>query len=108
MYLWLDDIRDPRKHGCGDYVWAKTYHEAIAVLQTGQVTTCSLDHDLNIEQTMQVWGPATTSEEKTGYDVLRWLEQNPKFIPPDGIRVHSLNPSGRLRMEKLIERLYGR
>lgn len=94
MKLYLDDER-PTPEG---WVRAYTAPEAIALLQTGQVTHLSLDHDL---------GP---KEAGTGYDVCLWVEkqvwerafdfENP-FIPPE-MTVHSANPVGRKRMELAI------
>jgi hypothetical protein len=40
----------------------KTADEAITLLQTGKATLISLDHDLG--------------QEKTGYDVAKWMEEN--------------------------------
>jgi len=56
IHLWLDDERDPKskdakeKSGAlGDEVWVKTPAEAIKWLETGQVTSISLDNDLGLE-----------------------------------------------------------
>ena len=102
MKLWLDDVRPPWRYGCIGYHWAKTYEEAIAALQTGTVTFASLDHDLS--EMAAIGQPAPG--EKTGYDVLCWMEQN-NCWPVDGVRVHSLNPAGRARMEQTIRQHYG-
>ena len=100
--LWLDDIRDPNEHGYVGAVWARTYEEAVAALRTGTISRCSLDHDLNVSQTLGTY----TEGERTGYHVLCFLEENPQYLPPLGIRVHSMNPAGRYRMERLVEKLY--
>lgn len=102
MTLWLDDIRQPWKHGYIGAEWAKTADEAIAILKTGRVTFASLDHDLSEAATMGAAGP----EEKTGYTVVCWLEANPEFWPEDGVKVHSMNPSGAIRMRAVIEAHY--
>lgn len=101
MTLWLDDIRPPKKYGYPDAYWAKTAEEAIAILQTGAVTFASLDHDLS---EMAIWG-LSPSEEKTGYDVVRWMEENGVW-PSGGVKVHSMNPVGKARMEAVIARAY--
>jgi hypothetical protein len=101
MKLWLDDIRDPEHYGCAGWHWAKTADEAIAALQTGKVTEASLDHDLSIDAMM-----GAVDGETTGYDVVRWMEQHDVW-PRDGVRVHSMNPVGRRRMEAAIQRHYG-
>lgn len=53
-----------------------------------------LDHDL---------GNAT---EKTGYDVICFLEENTHFLPKEIFLVTS-NPVGRQRMQQVIDKLYG-
>lgn len=98
--LWLDDLRDPVKHGCASWTWVKTADEAIALLKTGCVVEASLDHDLTIEQTL-----GRADNEKTGYTVVCWMESN-NVWPPDGVKVHSMNPEGRRRMEQVIRRAY--
>lgn len=70
--------------------WVRAWwpEEAIVLLQTGEVTDISLDHDL---------GDDTRG---TGYDVIRWIEEAValnRFTPPN-IIVHSANPAGRQRM----------
>ena len=60
--LWLDDERDPRDwlpkirwmrgrppEDFEGWVWVKTAQEAIALIETGEVTIVSLDHDLGDE-----------------------------------------------------------
>ena len=66
--------------------------EVIALLQTGQVTELSLDHDLGDDA------------RGTGYTVLLWLEEQVAvhgMVPPI-IHVHSANSSARLKMEAAI------
>lgn len=101
MNLWLDDIRDPSSFGCIGYTWVKTAQEAIAMLETGEVSKASLDHDLSVEATLGRW-----EKEVTGYDVILWLEENPSFWPAHGITVHSSNPVGRQRMQVVIDHHY--
>lgn len=99
--LWLDDVRQPWKFGKLGWEWCKNYEQAVALLKTGKVQKASLDHDLDPWATI-----GEKPHEKTGYDVLCWLEQHPQYLPPEGITVHSFNPAGRARMEKLVDRLY--
>ncbi len=103
MILWLDDIREPWRHGYMGAEWAKTYDAAIALLKTGRVEFASLDHDLSEAATIGQPAPG----EKTGYDVLLWMRST-GIWPPKGIRVHSLNPEGKKRMRALIYEHYGR
>ena len=104
MTLWLDDIRDPAKHGHIGADWVKTADEAIAALQTGKYDQASLDHDLSEAATMGCADP----REKTGYTVVCWLEEHPEFWPEDGVYVHSMNPVGATKMRTVIHAHYGR
>jgi len=85
MKVFLDDERITPDG------WTRVYwpDEAIALLETGQVTEISLDHDLGDDQ------------RGTGYDVVLWIEEavmTHGFIPPK-IAVHSANASARQKME---------
>ncbi|WP_223789121.1 cyclic-phosphate processing receiver domain-containing protein [Marinicella meishanensis] len=91
MKVYLDDER-PTPPG-----WQRVYwpDEAIELLQTGQVTELSLDHDLGDD------------ERGTGYDVVLWLEEavfTQGFKPPQ-IKVHSANSSAREKMERGIRQI---
>lgn len=97
MKLWLDDVRPPYRHGRIGWRWVKTYEGAIELLQTCQVEEASLDHDLSEAATMGCAPP----EEKTGYHVVCWMEEN-NVWPPNGVHVHSLNPVGAARMMAVI------
>ena|SRR5579885_2314117 len=109
MKLWLDDIRDPEMFGCIGWKWAKTADEAITLLRSGEVECASLDHDLTAEQMIYGGFSGEIFEDgaKSGYDVVCWLEQHPKFWPKGGVKVHSANPAGRKRMQQVIDRHYG-
>lgn len=100
MKLWLDDIRDPNLFGHIGWHWVKTAEEAINLLKTGVVEQASLDHDLTIEQTL-----GNIDNEKTGYTVVCWMEEN-NVWPPNGTKVHSMNPVGREKMQKVINKYY--
>jgi hypothetical protein len=100
MKLWLDDIREPWRFGCVGWEWAKTVEEAIALLETGLVTEADLDHDLSEKATLGDW-----SGELTGYTVVCWMEEHDCW-PIDGVKVHSQNPVGRERMQRVINRHY--
>jgi hypothetical protein len=108
--LWLDDERDPaewlphirwmRGRPAEDYegwVWAKTAHEAIDVLATGEVTIASLDHDLGDETIVG-----------DGNQVLLWLDER-SFLDEDfpipEVHVHSSNTGARPRMELAVAAL---
>lgn len=93
MKIFLDDIRNPP-----DDSWTvvRTAKDCIELLNSGvQIDHLSLDHDLGDESTM------------TGYDVTVWIErmcmENPDYIPPTVMSVHSANPVGRKNMLAAIE-----
>lgn len=120
MKLWLDDVRDPRQYGFFDMYWAKNYDEAIAALKLGEITFASLDHDIgacnkcvsSLQHIGDMLTPETTffnrcPHEKSGYDVVVFMEENDLF-PINGVRVHSMNPVGKVRMNQVIFNHYGR
>ena len=69
--------------------------------KTGNVVFASLDHDLSIRAAIGQKPPF----EKTGYDVVCWMEQN-NVWPIHGVAVHSMNPVGKERMLQVIDRHY--
>ena len=85
MKVYPDDVRQPPK----GWVLVKWPAQAIKLLQTGEVTHISLDHDLGDDSV------------GTGYDVILWIEQEVVlhgFIAPI-IQVHSANTPARRKME---------
>lgn len=86
--LWLVDLRLPPE----GWTWAKTVEEAISVMEGGNVTEASLDHDLGegIDE---------------GYRLVLWMAENGVW-PSEAISVHSSNQPGAERMCGVIER-YG-
>lgn len=93
MKVWLDDFRETP----AGWVHAFTPEEVIGLLSTGKVTEVSLDHDL---------GLGAAEGERTGYDVLLWLEGevgNGRWTAPlPGITIHTRNPVGRARMVRVL------
>lgn len=98
IHLWLDDERDPTNpstqtlfHSTGKEVWAKTAHEAISLLQTGEVTHISLDHDLG-------------DNSESGMTVARYIEEAAFHgtLPKLQWTVHSMNPIGKKNMETAL------
>ncbi len=77
MRIWLDDLRSmPDRFD----IHAITAGECIALLESGQVTHISFDHDLG--------------ESETGYTVACWIERHTQDIPFLTWEVHSANPVG--------------
>lgn len=92
MKVYLDDER-PTPHGWRRVHWPD---EAIALLETGEVTEISLDHDLGDD------------DRGTGYDVVLWIEEAVAlrgFTPPK-MHVHSANSSARAKMESGIRAIH--
>lgn len=110
--LWLDDMR-PAPEG---WTHVKTIDEAIALLYTGNVRHCSLDHDLGAcadcktlyGKTPEEWLHNSNFQTMpncehfgTGYMLVRWMYETntwPLEIP----KVHSSNKEGRNKMLSLI------
>ena len=84
MYLYLDDVRTPKQN----MHVVRNYKECIDVLQNNYIDYLSLDHDLG--------------EEKTGYDVAKWIVQEGIEIPH--INIHSANPVGKDNIRQLLKR----
>lgn len=89
--LLIDDIRDIEAT-----VIARNYDDGIYQLQyNGPWDLLLLDHDLaSYDQ---------VGREKTGYDVMCWLENNAEFFPSK-IRCVSANPVGKQRIEAVIRK----
>lgn len=99
LSIYLDDERTPPP----GWLLVRWPEEVIALLMTCQVEALSLDHDLGDE-----------GDERTGYTVLQWLEEQVAtcgFEPPEEISVHSANASAAIKMRSAIasiERLAAR
>ena len=91
--LAIDDKRDIK---CDKI--ARNYDDGIKYLQEKVWDVLYLDNDLG-----QV---KKNGKEKSGYKVLCWLEENPHHLPKQIILV-TQNPVERVRMTKLINKLYG-
>jgi hypothetical protein len=103
--LWLDDLR-PAPPG---WTWAKSSARAIALLESGEVTEASLDHDLGMDGATETAGgvlmPAgAMNHSGCGYDVAAWIEQaaHEGRLGPLSARCHSANPVGRQRIEAAL------
>jgi len=85
--LWVDDVRDPPS---SNWVWAKTYNEAVCFLDFFPVAEVSLDHDL---------GPG-----KTGYDLAVYMETMAAAGVLDKLEwhVHSFNPVGSANIRQAM------
>lgn len=99
MKVFLDEDTVHRRPPGDDWVHVTTAPEAIALLETGEVTDLSLDHDLGDE-------PGVGN----GYDVVLFLEEQLKahgrdLTPTNSIAVHSANPAVQQKMRQGIEQI---
>ena len=98
--IYLDDQREAPE----GWVRTRTAAETIEMLAKHEVFALSLDHDLEFEH----YGISDTNEfssekmERTGYDVMMWLEQHPDRLPQSVI-FHTMNPVGRARMQASLD-----
>lgn len=101
MKLWLDDVRRPPNN---TWVWVTSGHDFKDWLNSDwkySITDISFDHDI---ATYDAWG-----NEITGYTCLCWIEKmfhnDPQFVLPH-MTVHSANPVGRQKMQRVIDNLH--
>lgn len=88
MKLWLDDLRSAPD----GWAWVNSVEEAVSLMEGGQVTEASLDHDLG-------------EGVDEGHRLVLWMAEHDVW-PSETISVHSSNPPGAERMCAVIER-YG-
>jgi hypothetical protein len=95
--LWLDDDLEYRSAPEG-WLHVTTAHEAIRVLDTGNVIELSLDHDLGDDDRFG-----------RGIDVVDFIIERQELAgrdlwPRDGITLHTANAYGRDAMARAIRR----
>lgn len=95
--LLIDDLREPGTNGipvlCSV---ARTYKEGLALLCAFDWDELYLDHDL---------GDFEGGRERTGYDILVWLETYKELAPKKIILVTS-NAAVLKKMNQAIENIY--
>jgi len=100
--LLIDDTRDeqsPEVRRRVDLI-ARNYWAGIdALVVMGPWDLLLLDHDLSSYD--------ENSKEYTGYNICRFLEDNPQFMPKD-VQLVSSNPEGRKRMSYSLSKLYNK
>jgi hypothetical protein len=102
MKVYLDDVR-PTPDG---WIGCRWPEEVIEHLKSGKVEEISLDHDLD-DPLVQGQGYCSSLTERTGYDVLLWIEEQVivhGFVPPK-INVHTANASARLKMLAAVKQI---
>lgn len=103
--LLIDDAREV--HHCypgSDYaaLTARNYKSALFALAIGHWDVILLDHDLG--------DFSPDGREFTGYDVLCKIEElhhNGAPLPGE-IRLVTSNPSARIKMQAVVDKLYGK
>jgi hypothetical protein len=75
---------------------ARNFTEGIEALKSEKWDLLLLDHDLS---------SYVDGKEKTGYDVMCFLEENPQYLPGK-IKLVTSNPVGRYNMQVVIDKLY--
>lgn len=98
MRVWLDDVRPMPKEGFD--IWVKTAEEALELIESGQVSFMSFDHDLGFNmKTMRC------DNVKSGYDVAKRVEQLAAegTLRRFGWAVHSMNPTGADNIEMALK-----
>lgn len=88
--LYVDDLRNPPNKLRQEYniIICRNYEEAIYELDKRRCRIIDLDHDLG--------------EEKTGYDICKYIIKN--NIEITKIYIHTSNPVGRFNMYQLLHR----
>lgn len=87
LYLWLDDIRNPKPVKGAQWLIARNVDEAIDIVYNTVIDYMSLDHDLG--------------GDETAVRFLNWMVEFGGW-PKSGIMLHSANPVGRDNMERII------
>lgn len=94
--LLIDDQREAAHiksmYGIDVTEVARTYDEGVTALQKGGWDVLLLDHDLN---------SYPNGVEKTGTDIMQFLQQNPQLLPHT-ITFVTMNPGGRERMRAIL------
>ena len=86
-YLFIDDLRMFNKINNYDLYIVRNYEVAISTLKINSFDIISFDHDLG--------------EEKTGYDIAKYIVENDIKIK-EGFKIHSANPVGRFNISQLL------
>jgi len=99
--LLIDDLRSEDiieiTYGKRPTHVARDYDQGIKALkEEGPFDLLYLDHDL---------GDYNKFVERTGYDVMCFLEENPQFLPKEIVFV-TANPVGRKKMMAVYRKLY--
>jgi Cyclic-phosphate processing Receiver domain len=90
--LLIDDLRVLKPADGEVLTTCRSFDDGIDALRRYTWDCLYLDHDL-----------ADPDPRKTGYDVLCWLEEYPRYLPTT-ICLVTQNPVGRQKMQALLDR----
>ena len=99
MWLLIDDKRTPEQITTQPEkitLVARNYDEAVEAIESHRWEKIFLDHDLG-----------DPNDAKTGYGIVKFLEEYPKHVP-DCIVLVTMNPSGRENMIRGIRAIENR
>ena len=96
--LWVDDVRLPPSD---DYRWVMTAEDALQVMLTEDVSSVSLDCDLDLRQTDR--GTWVSVPANDGIWLVKKMIEH-DLLPPRirHIHVHSQNPEGGPIMKQML------
>lgn len=103
MKLWIDDVRPAPK----DYRWAKSVNKAKSIIckyenENKQIKESFGFEEIPIELIDIDHDAGEYVTEGGDYiKLLDWLEATGRNYP---IRIHSMNPTGRINMERICHR----
>lgn len=99
MKVMIDDTRDESNVNTSLDFICRNYWSGLFLLQNlKEINVLYLDHDLHSYD--------STGREWTGYDIIKYIEENSDKKPNKIICISS-NPPGRARIEQVIKKLYG-
>lgn len=107
IVFYLDDKRNPNYSTGDTYIIARSFSEAIDIIENHPVAdnfdAWDLDHDLDESLEAHYSGYASAPSKRTGMDFLKWASENALAKWPRGrVLVHSANPAGRKNMEDFV------
>lgn len=101
--LWHDDCREPPDSSWT--YWARANDKARMILEAADVDECSLDHDLG-GHALDPSDPNTKfvagEDEDNGWELVKWMLEEPKQRIPRKVTIHSWNSAGARRMAEAL------
>lgn len=88
-----------QKYTDHDITHTYTVEETVNAIMLDKFSYIFLDHDLGGLQMVE-------SGNGTGYEIAKFLHDNPQYLPTHDIVVHSLNPIGRKNMIDVLKKVH--